>query len=205
MERIGHLIVMLVLMLSFATISIAQTTTLKAPPRRNFKYEGKIVSTFDETKDRTLVLIQLMPVKDVEDPRPVWENSADNPRQQDTLSLSMYFSYPGKTFSTPEFVSIGMVYMALEPQKYEGHLLSAKLDGARVELGKMSVMSRRSVIVRFAYKRYTSEVLELTIPYPQFLALANAKKVKLKLGEFEFDLSKDHLEAIRDLASRTVP
>ncbi len=37
------------------------------------------------------------------------------------------------------------------------------------------------------------------------LRLANDKKVKMTLGTFEFHLSKDHLEAIRDLASRTLP
>jgi hypothetical protein len=47
--------------------------------------------------------------------------------------------------------------------------------------------------------------LELIVPYEHLLRLANGKKVKMTLGTFEFNLSKDHLEAIRDLASRTLP
>ena len=56
-----------------------------------------------------------------------------------------------------------------------------------------------------AYKPYTRRVLELNISYEDFLRLANARKVKMKLGDYDFDLSKDQMEALRDLASRTVP
>jgi hypothetical protein len=69
----------------------------------------------------------------------------------------------------------------------------------------MELKRQRSVIVPRAYKPYTWAALEMTIPYQQFLSLANAKRVKMKLGEVDFDLNKDHLEAIRDLASRTAP
>ncbi len=187
-----------------ATFGLAQGA-LTPPAKRNFKYAGKIVSTYDKSKDKTIVLIQLMDVEDVEDPRPVWEDTPSKPRQQDRLGLTMFFGYPGEKLATPQYVSIGFTYIALEPQQYGDHLLSAKIDGERITLGKMQVLGTQEVIVRTAYKRYTRRALELVIPYEQFLRLANAKKVKMKLGETEFDLSKDHLEAVRDLASRTVP
>ena len=146
-----------------------------------------------------------MRIKSVEDPRPITEDTPRNPRQWDELKLTVFFSYPGQTLTTPKYVSIGFLYLALEPQQYENHNLKAKIDGQWVELGKMDVLGTMEVSVRTAYKRYTRRLLEMTIPYEQFLQLANAKKVKMKLGGVEFDLTKDHLEAIRDLASRTVP
>ncbi len=187
-----------------STYGLAQGS-LTPPAKRNFKYAGKIVSTYDKNKDKTIVLIQLMDVEDVEDPRPVGEDTPSNPRQQDRLGFTMFFDYPGEKLATPQYVSIGFTYLALEPRQYGDHLLAAKVDGERITLGKMQVLGTQEVIVRTAYKRYTRRALELVIPYEQFLRLANAKKVKLKLGDIEFDLSKDHLEAVRDLASRTVP
>jgi hypothetical protein len=193
------------LLLCGAATASAQTATLQPPPKRNYKYEGKIVTNFDKEKDETVVLIQLMPIKSVEDPRPVWEDTPANPRQLDTLGLTMFFTYPGQTLITPKYVSVGFLYLALDPERYKNHDLKAKIDGAWIELGQMDVLKTQEVAARGAYKRYTRRALEMTIPYEQFLALANAKKVKMKLGDVEFDLSKDQLEAIRDLASRTVP
>ena len=205
MNHSRKIILLLALLSINGAVSFAQTTGLTPPPKRNFKYDGKIVTTYDQLVNETMVLIQMMPVLDVEDPTPILESSADKPRSQDRLGFTMFFTYPGKNLVTPKFVSIGFNYMALDPQRYESHLLSAKIDGERVSLGTMKVLGRKQVVVRYAYKPYTSELLELVIPYEQLLKMANAKKVKLKLGDFGFDLSKDHLEAVRDLASRTVP
>ena len=179
--------------------------SLQPPARKNYKYQGKIVSSYDEPSDRTTVLIQLMPVKDVEDPTPLQEHSAQNPRDWSRLDLTLFFSYPATTLITPTHVSIGFLYEAFEPARYKDHTLSANIDGQKLVLGKMDVLSTTKVSRRFAYKPYTRRTLELVIPYEQLLQLANARKVKLILGEFDFNLSKDHLEAIRDLASRTVP
>lgn len=193
------------LLLCGAAVASAQTAALQPPPKRNYKYDGKIVTNFDKEKGETVVLIQLMRIKDVEDPRPVWEDTPANPRQLDTLEMTMFFSYPGQTLVTPKYVSVGFLYLALDPERYRNHALRAKIDGVWVELGKMDVLRTQEVSARGAYKRYTRRALEMTIPYEQFLALANARKVKMQLGGVEFDLSRDHLEAIRDLASRTAP
>jgi len=179
-------------------------STLKPPQRRNFKYNGKIVSTYDKAKDQTLVLIQLMPVKSVEEPRTGIDPDPIG-KTPESLGISFYFTYPGQTLVTPRFVGFGVLYEALDPQKYESHLLSTKIDGQRVDFGKMVMQHEKMVHYRGTYKPYTNRILELNISYENFLRLANAKKVKMKLGDYDFDLSKDQLEAIRDLASRTVP
>lgn len=179
---------------------------LTPPAKRNFKYDGKIVSSYDNSKNQTLVLIQLMPVKSVEEPR-LGIDPESIGKTPERLGISFYFYYPGQTLVTPRFVSFGVLYEALDPQKYESHLLSAKIDGQQVDFGKMVVQSEKLMHYRSttAYKAYTHRILDLDISYESFLRLANAKKVKMKLGDYDFDLSKDQLEAIRDLASRTAP
>lgn len=204
MKKVQHA-GLLLCALALGCHALAQAPTPPVPPKQNYKYEGKIVSTYDKAKDVTAVLIQFMPVKDVEDPRPLLEHSSDKPRDWAQLDLTLFFSYPGRELVTPKYLSIGMIYLALDPHRYESHTLSAKIDSERITFGKMDVLNTTSVMMRFAYKPYTRRAPEIVIPYEQLLRLANAKKVKLKLGEYEFSLSKDHMDAIKDLASRTVP
>jgi hypothetical protein len=187
--------------LSFLAVSAFAQTTLKPPLKKPYKYEGGITTTYEKDKDRTVVLIRLMPIKSVEDPRDI----LDPERSQDHMFFSMFFTYPGTTLATPKYVSIGITYMVLEPQQFKDHPLSAKIDGTWNDLGKMKVMLERQVVVQFAYKPYTRRFLELVVDYDWLLRFANAKKVKLKLGDYSFDLSSDQMEAIRDLASRSVP
>jgi hypothetical protein len=177
--------------------------SLQPPPKKNYKYDGKIVTTYDKSKDETQVAIQLMFVKEVEDPNDIMDDNAQHPRNWSWLGFTMFYSYPGQSVTTPKNVSIGILYEALEPKFYEGHVLSAKIDGELVTFGKMDVL--QTIIVTRKWAPYTKRTLELIVPYEQLLKLANAKKVKMTLGSFAFSLSKDHLEAIRDLASRSIP
>ena len=204
MKFLVKLLIAPILLCACETIGLAQSA-LTPPPKRDYKYDGKIVSAYDKVKDQTTVLIQLMPVKDVEDPRDILDDTPSKPRRKDRLDFTIFFAYPGEQLKTPQYVSIGFAYLAFEPQRYEGHVLTAKIDGQRITLGKMEVLRTQEIIVQYAYKRYTRRVLELVIPYEQFLQIATAKKVKMKIGDMEFGLSRDHLEAVRDLASRTVP
>lgn len=200
----SKVIVSLFLLAIGAVYSPAQSQgSLQPSPKKNYKYDGKIVTTFDAAKKETQVAIQLMPVKEVEDPNDILEDNAQHPRNWSWLGFTMFFSYPGESLTTPQNVSIGILYDALEPKYYEGHILTAKIDGEKITLGKMVVLN--TVIVTRKWAPNTKRTLELVVPYEQLLRLANAKKVKMTLGSFDFNLSKDHLEAIRDLASRTAP
>jgi hypothetical protein len=196
-------VVLILLLLTTAAIcSPAQShDSLQPPPKENYKYDGKIITTYDKAKDETQVAIQLMSVKDIEDPRPLLEDNAEHPVDRSWLGFTVFFTYPGQSVTTPKEVSIGFLYDVLEPKHFEGHVLTAKIDGEKTTFGKMEVLNTK--IINRKWARYTRSTLELVVPYEQLLRLANAKKVRLTLGSFEFNLSKDHLEAIRDLASRT--
>ena len=52
---------------AFATVGAKQTSTLTPPPKRHYKYDGKVVKSFDKTLDQTVIALELMAIKDVED------------------------------------------------------------------------------------------------------------------------------------------
>jgi hypothetical protein len=52
---------------------------------------------------------------------------------------------------------------------------------------------------------YIRQEIAISLPYETFLRIAQGKKVQIRMGPREFKLGENHLEALRDLASRTVP
>jgi hypothetical protein len=117
----------------------------------------------------------------------------------------MYFTYPGKTLSTPKWVTIAFIYTTNGSSEYIDHTLSAEVDNQIIALGTMEVLKSRTIKGDHRNPSVAIEVLELPLPYRQFLILANARKIKMRLNKRDFDLDKKDLEALKDLASRTVP
>lgn len=173
---------------------------LAPPAKRKFNYDGKIETSYNKAKDESLVFFKLMEIKALETPKGQYEVQFSDER----LSLSAYFAYPGQQLVTPRWVTIAFLSETENPQKYTDHLLAARVDGQWVSLGQLEVLRRTNYTRRGKYP-LMRETMELPIPYEQFLLLANTKKIKLKVGSVEFDLEKEHLEAIRDLAVHTVP
>jgi hypothetical protein len=179
---------------------LGQDTPLTPPAKRKFKYNGKIETTYDKVKDRSLVFFKIIPIKALEEPKGPYEVQFSEER----LEITSYFGYPGEVLITPQWVTLAFWSATENPQKYTDNKLSVKVDGQWVELGTMKILNTTNYARRGKYP-LIQESRELPIPYQQFLRLANAKKIKVKLGSEEFDLEKEHLEAIRDLAAHTVP
>ena len=202
MRRMIRKLLIAILVLASSGISSVQAQELPRtpPPKRKFKYDGKIETTYDKSKDRSMVFFKLMPIKALEDPKGPNEVQFSEER----LELTAYFAYPGQRLVTPQWVTIAFLFTTENPQKYTDHVMEVKADDQKVRLGTLKVLSRINA-ARRGKLPLISETMELPIPYQQFLLLANAKKLKMRLGSVEFDLEKQHLEAIRDLAANTVP
>lgn len=190
-----------ILICLFIVVAQAQESQLTPPAKRKFKYDGKIETTYDPAKDQSMVFFKLIPVKQLEEPKFGEEIQFSDER----MELTAYFAYPGQTLITPKWITLGLLSATENPQKYKDFKLTLKVDGQWVELGTMKVLSTVTYTARPRRLPVVRQTAELPIPYQQFLQLANAKKVKVKLGSEEFDLEKKHLEAIRDLAAHTVP
>lgn len=174
---------------------------LAPPQKRKFKYDGKIEQSYDKAKDQSLVFFKLMEIKALATPKGQYEVQFSDER----LSFSAYFAYPGQQLvATPHWITIAFMSETVNPEKYTDHLLSARVDGQWLSLGQLKLL-RRTNYQRRGKDPLMRETMELPMPYEQFLLLANAKKIKLKLGSVEFDLENEQLEGIRDVAVHTVP
>lgn len=171
------------------------------PGKRKYNYSGKIETNYDKAKDQTTLFFQLMPVRTANSLD--WEGGAVV--SDERIALSMYFMYAGQKLVTPKWVGIALASAIYEPKQYGDYTLTINYDNQTMTVGQMTVVNRgetRNSPVRPTVKR---QWLEASLPYEQFLSMANAKKVKLKIGDKAFPLEQENLEAIRDLASRTVP
>lgn len=75
--------------------------------------------------------------------------------------------------------------------------LYAIVDGQRLKVARMS---RGGEVKRFLNTVDVQETLISYIPAETFLKIANAKKVEMRLGTFEFEVTEDQLKALHGLA-----
>ena len=75
--------------------------------------------------------------------------------------------------------------------------LYAIADGERLKVGRMS---HSGVVENFLSVVSVKETLLGFAPAETFLKTANAKKVEMRLGRFEFELTEDQLKMLRELA-----
>jgi hypothetical protein len=118
-------------------------------------------------------------------------------RWKDFLALSAVFVVRGQTISEPDSVQLHFVSSTrTKGGKYvANHQLTILIDGdvllaTDLIIGPSNDNGRGGRI----------EILELRpIPFKQFTELALAKEVRMKLGNTEFKLKKQHLEALRSM------
>ncbi len=164
--------------------SKAQDDKPQPPAKRQFNHKAKIESKYDRFEDETHVRLESKRVLGgfMED-----------------VKMGASFFYKGQKLSTPEyfiilFVSDTKGWRFLDEAQRE---LVALADGQRISIGTLDRDSK----VRSG--GWVSEIMVKEVPYETFLKIVNAKKVEMKLGRYEFELKEEHLEALRDLASRT--
>src|SRR5689334_23410331 len=106
---------LLILILVLSLPGVAQSP-LSVPAKRKYDYPGKIESTYDKSKDETLVFFRLMGVsagRNLE-----WGTSGADVTSDERLGISMYFTYRGQTLATPKWVGMGIASGVYEPKQY---------------------------------------------------------------------------------------
>ena len=125
----------------------------------------------------------------------------------ETLQMTAYFSYSGRPFVKPESVMLGFLSVVQGDVKYgDTDEVTVQVDGQSLNLGKLRVVDRRiDTNMQLNDVSYWRETLELPIKTPEFLRIANARKVTVQLGKTHFDLAAEHMKLLRALAQRVGP
>ena len=76
--------------------------------------------------------------------------------------------------------------------------LIVTVDNEKLALGTPELLDAKM------FPHIFREVLAMNLPFETFLRIINTKqeRVEMLLGHIKFELKKEHLEALRDLASR---
>ena len=188
----------------------AQEPAAQRQGARKFKYKGKIKTQYDRAKDETLVLLWPLTLEQrdgsVEAVFPA-EGGAVRRLPGEILQAMAYFTYPGKTFAAPEFVTLGFKATVYERRVLnDGAELVVESDGERVTLGRVRLTGRSpSTAIQTERLQYYDELVELPVTRELFTRLVNARKVRASLDGRWVSIPENHLEALRDLAGRAAP
>ncbi|MFL6253652.1 MAG: hypothetical protein ACJ74T_01390 [Pyrinomonadaceae bacterium] len=188
----------------YAAASLAQEGKPAGIAKRKFKHHGKIDSRYDPSTDKTTVVLN---------PYAIPPDATDTNVYPQRFSIMCGFTYKGRASSgrpaTIEFHLLSDGSHGWKFDKEPQRALSATVDGERVEIGGMRLVSAKHYMVPSSPVNYGREVFleELYIPltYEGMLKIATGKRVLLSVGEQKIQLDDEHLEALRDLTSRMAP
>jgi len=155
--------------------------------------DKKVTSVYNDKTDTTVVRFGPMHVINFKTGSPFSYANEDG-----ELRLSGFFTYKGRTLIKPE--SIGLVFTSVNVLSSRWELSKQKdveitTDGGHWNIPDVKVLnSQKDTSLIF-------ESLGVAIPCEVFVKIANAKKAKVRLGDRQFDLVKEHFGALRDLAA----
>ena len=186
----GKSLVVLMLVLLSALSASAQEGKEKSK-KKGFQHLSDIVTQYDKAKDETKVELKRMTVRTIMEPR------------AHTLHLTVYYTYPGKTPSKPKEVVVGFVSASNNRDRkfQDNRNLTAELDGKAVKFGPFELIESRMM------PTYFKEVLGLYVPFDDFFHIVdnNRETLTMSLGNVRFELTRENMNALRDLASRVEP
>lgn len=189
MKHLARIILAISLALCCAIPALAQDTTLTPPPKRKFRHHEKIDTTYDKTKDETLVRLDRMSIS---------EEGVEPTTLKNRLLMTVFFTYPGKVPSAPQSVIVAFLSIGKGAVYSKDRNLTFYANQERLDVGAMDLIERQVL----GYQNIR-EILSLPMTYEMFLRIVKAQRVRLELGTTIWNLSENQLEALRDTASRS--
>ncbi len=155
------------------------------PPPSPFKHSAKIVTSFDSAAGGM---------------RTTLEHPRSLSKGPDGLYLSASFIHRDPRRAVAPTVDVILVSTSSVPKYRETHNLVFTCDGQPVPL---------TAAARYQSEKDGSgtvyEATRVTLSLEQLNALISAKRVEARLGATGFELSNNHLESLRELASLISP
>ncbi|HKZ77032.1 MAG TPA: hypothetical protein VJ124_01825 [Pyrinomonadaceae bacterium] len=189
----------LAIVISCATLGLAQDAN--TTPQRIFTHNGRIETSYDPVKEITTV--RLNPMQVYGEPL-----ASSNYVGGDEARFNASFTYSGRTLrAQPKRVLFSLVSTSEDWKYTDFRKLSALVDGKHLKLGQLENVPSFTVNApaNASSDDYISQRIAISLPYKTFIRIANGKKVQIRMGPREFELEKNHIEALRYLATRMVP
>ena len=161
--------------------------------------------SYDKRADETTVSLLPMLVREVPGTIAVRSPSGSTKNlPRETLRMTAYFTYAGKTYHSPEQVMFGFLSLSQDEGKYENsNEVVFKVDSQPLMLGRLRVADRRvDTNLELKDVNYWQEILEVSTNSADFRRIAGARNVTVQLGNTAFDLSTAHIQSLRTLASK---
>jgi hypothetical protein len=188
----------------YALTSVAQEAKPAGIAERKFKHHGKINSRYDPSLDKTTVVLN---------PYEIPRDMMDTNVHPQVFSIMCGFTYKGRASSGhPEMIEFHILSNGGHGWKFDSEpkrALSAIIDGARIEIGSMRLVGAKNFRApsypdNYGHDVYLEEVY-IPLTYEGVLKIATGKRVTLSVGPQKIKLEDEHLEALRELASRMTP
>ena len=177
MKSLCALLLLLIALMGGRTEAQTNKTEWKPP-----KHSGRITTEYDQTKDRTKLELELMPVTCGRD---------------GCILISLESSFSGPKLKSPvDRIVLGIAIVTKTLKPFADPKLTLFLDGDSMDLGDMT----------FAGEVPAGELTGL--PYgisltgEQLAKITGARRVGVDLGGFRFPLGEDDLNAIKDYKDR---
>jgi|SRR5215467_245387 len=160
--------------------------------------------TYDKANNETTESIPLRTVMEVPGTIEVQTPHGTRKLPSETLQMAAYFSYPGRTFVRPADVMLAFLAVVQDEAKYKNtDEVVVRVDSQSLSVGKLHVADQSiDTNMPLGDVNYWRQTFEVSIKAPEFLRLANGRKVTVKLGNTEFDLSAEQIKLLRALATR---
>lgn len=192
-------ILTLAIVIGCATFQLGQDKN--RTPRRIVADNRNIETSYDRIKKLTTV--SLIPMQVYGEPL-----SSSHYIGSDQASFGASFTHLGRTLrAQPKRVLFSLTSTSQDWKYSDFRKLTAFVDGRRLNLGPMEHVPSFTVNASANTNSddYISQAIAISVPYKTFVRIASGKKVQIRMGPREFVLTKNHLEALRDLAGRMVP
>jgi hypothetical protein len=172
---------LLAIILTFTATTFAQKFCT-VPPPSPFKHNALIVTSYDPQAGRMRTTL--------EHPRPMG----------DGVHLYASFFYQDRRLRSLPTIDIFFISASKKPKYRDAHDLSIYTDG---NLWPSAIATQ--YYTESAPHGLTLEKVRMTLTYASLLNLIKSKRVMARLGATEFELTNNHLESLREIASLMAP
>ncbi|MCA1591538.1 MAG: hypothetical protein LC754_02580 [Acidobacteria bacterium] len=185
MTFIARLVLCSFLLFASASYGFSQKRFCPKPPPSPFKHSGQIVTSYDPSVDKMRTTL--------EHPRVLGKGT-------DAVYLSATFVHQDPRRPAAPTMDLIFISTSAAPKYHETHSLVFFCDGKQCPLHSAARYQSQPDGHGTIY-----EATRLTLSYEDLLAITSARKVAARLGQTEFELTSNHLEALREIFSLLAP